>query len=79
VGTSRNNLAHTFTYFVKFEVLTTHYFESVILFKVDAMHMLVKTLCTCSCGMVLVMHVRMTRLPHDELVISKTILGREGI
>jgi hypothetical protein len=30
--------------------------------KVDAMHMLAKTLCTCSCGMVLMMHVRMTRL-----------------
>jgi hypothetical protein len=27
------------------------------------MHMLVKTLCTCSCGMVLMMHVRMTPLP----------------
>jgi hypothetical protein len=31
--------------------------------QVDAMHMLVKTLCSCSCGMVLMMHVRMTRLP----------------
>jgi hypothetical protein len=31
--------------------------------QVDAMHMLVKTLCTRSCGMVLTMHVRMTRLP----------------
>jgi uncharacterized membrane protein YesL len=59
----QNRPAHTFTYFVKFEVLTTPYFESAILFKVDAMHMLVKTLCTCSCGMVLMMHVRMIRLP----------------
>jgi hypothetical protein len=42
VGTSRNNLAHTFTYFTNFEVLTTRCFESAILFKVDAMHMLVR-------------------------------------
>jgi hypothetical protein len=33
-----------------------------MILKVDAMHMLVKTLCTCSCGMVLMMHVRTTRL-----------------
>jgi hypothetical protein len=59
----QNRLAHTLTYFVKFEVLTTPYFEGAILFKVDAMHMLVKTLCTCSCGTVLMMLVRMTRLP----------------
>jgi hypothetical protein len=31
--------------------------------QVDAMHMLVMTICTCSCCMVLMMHVRMTRLP----------------
>jgi hypothetical protein len=42
VGTSRNNLAHTFTYFANFEVLTIRCFESVTLFKVDAMHMLVQ-------------------------------------
>jgi hypothetical protein len=42
VGASRNNLAHTFSYFANFEVLTTHCFESAILFKVDAMHMLVR-------------------------------------
>jgi hypothetical protein len=41
VGTPRNNLAHTFTHFANFEVLTTRCFESVTLFKVDAMHMLV--------------------------------------
>jgi hypothetical protein len=41
-GISRNNLAHTFTYFANFEVLTTHCFGSAILFKVDAMHMLVR-------------------------------------
>jgi hypothetical protein len=33
VGTSKNNLAHTFTYFANFGVLTTHCFESAILFK----------------------------------------------
>jgi hypothetical protein len=42
VGTSRNNLAHTSTYFANFEVLTTRCFESVTLFKVCAMHMLVR-------------------------------------
>jgi hypothetical protein len=42
VGTSKNNLAHTFTYFANFEVLPTRCFESAILFKVDAMHMLVQ-------------------------------------
>jgi hypothetical protein len=40
--------------------------------------MLVKTLCTCSCGMVLMMHVRMTQLPNDELVTMRAIKGREG-
>jgi hypothetical protein len=55
VGTSRNSLAHTFTYFANFEVLTTRCFESVILFKLMQ--------CICLCGMVLMMHVRMTRLP----------------
>jgi hypothetical protein len=55
VGTSRNNLAHTFTYFANFEVLTTHCFESVILFK------LMQRICLC--GMVLMMHVGMIRLP----------------
>jgi hypothetical protein len=38
----QNRLAHTFTYFANFEVLTTHCFESALLFKVDAMHMLVR-------------------------------------
>jgi hypothetical protein len=42
VGTSRNNLAHTFTYSANFGVLTTRCFESATLFKVDAMHMLVQ-------------------------------------
>jgi hypothetical protein len=42
VGTSKNNLAHPFTYFANFEVLTTRCFESAALFKVDAMHMLVQ-------------------------------------
>jgi hypothetical protein len=55
VGTSRNNLAHTFTYFANFEVLTTCCFEGAILFKLMR--------CICWCGMVLMMHVRMTRLP----------------
>jgi hypothetical protein len=55
VGTSRNNLAHTFTYFANFEVLTTHCFESALLFNLMR--------CICWCGMVLMMHVRRTRLP----------------
>jgi hypothetical protein len=38
----QNGLAHTFTYFTNFEVLTTPFFESAILFKVDAMRMLVR-------------------------------------
>jgi hypothetical protein len=38
----QNRLAHTFPYFANFWVLTTHCFESAILFKVDAMHMLVR-------------------------------------
>jgi hypothetical protein len=54
VGISKNSLAHTFTGFANFEVLTIRYFESVTLFKFDAMHMLVQY--------VLMMHVRMTRL-----------------
>jgi hypothetical protein len=37
------------------------------------MRMLVKTLCTCSCGMVLMMHVRRLGYPYDELVISRAI------
>jgi hypothetical protein len=42
VGTSKNNLAHTFTYFANFGVLTTRCFESATLFKADAVHMLVQ-------------------------------------
>jgi hypothetical protein len=34
-----------------------------MILKVDVMHMLVKTLCTCSCGVVLMMHIRTTLLP----------------
>jgi hypothetical protein len=69
VGTSRNNLAHTFTYFANFEVLTTRCFESVTLFKFDAMHMLVQY--------VLLMHVRMTRLPIciDDLEMQSIVGG----
>jgi hypothetical protein len=37
-----------------------HY--DVIILKVGVMHMLMKTQCTCSCGMVFMMHVIMTRL-----------------
>jgi hypothetical protein len=39
------------------------FFWGAIILKVDATHMLVKTLCTCSYDMVLMMHVRMTWLP----------------
>jgi hypothetical protein len=42
VGTSKNSLAHIFTYFSNFEVLTTRCFESVTLFKFDTMHKLVR-------------------------------------
>jgi hypothetical protein len=38
----QNMLAHTFTYFANLGFWTTHCFESAILFKVDAMHMLVR-------------------------------------
>jgi hypothetical protein len=55
VETSRNNLAHTLTYFANFEVLTTRCFEGAILFKLMQ--------CVCFRSMVLMMHVRMTRLP----------------
>jgi hypothetical protein len=70
VGTSRNNLAHIFTYFTNFEVLTTRCFENATLFKFDAMHMLVQY------G--LMMHVRMARLPIciDDW---NAIISREGI
>jgi hypothetical protein len=51
----QNRLAHTFTHFAKFGVSTTHCFESAILFKLMR--------CICWCGMVLMMRVRMTRLP----------------
>jgi hypothetical protein len=51
----------------------------VKIFEVDAMNMLVKALCICSCGMVLMMHVRMTRLPYDELMTARAIKGREKI
>jgi hypothetical protein len=55
VGTSRNKLAHTFTYFANFEVLT------LVVLKVQYFSRLMQ--CICLCGMVLMMHVRMTRLP----------------
>jgi hypothetical protein len=78
VGTSKNNLAHTFTYFANFRGFDNLLFWKCHTFQVDAMHMLVKTLCTCSCGMVLMMHVRMTWLPicvND----CKAIKGRERV
>jgi hypothetical protein len=50
-----------------------------MIFKAGAMHMLVKALCTCLCSMVLMMHVRVIGYPYDELVIAKTIIGREWI
>jgi hypothetical protein len=40
----------------KFGVLSTHYFQGVIIFSKFMR-------CTCLCGMVLMMHVRTTRLP----------------
>jgi hypothetical protein len=58
----QNRLAHTFTYFA-ISGFDNSLFWKRNTFQVDAMHMLVNTLCTCSCGMVLMMHVRMTRLP----------------
>jgi hypothetical protein len=50
----------------------------VEIFKVDAMRMLVKALCICSCGMVLMMHVRRFGYTYDELVTARAIIGREG-
>jgi hypothetical protein len=55
VGTSKNNLAHTFTYFANFEVLT------LVVSKVQHFSRLMQ--CVCFCSMVLMMHVRMTWLP----------------
>jgi hypothetical protein len=52
-------------------------FWGAMILKVDAMHLLVKTLCTCSCGMVLMMHVGMTRLLIWWVVIARAIIGRE--
>jgi hypothetical protein len=48
-----------------------------MILKVDAMHMLVKTLCTCSCRMVLMMQVSPTRLPINKIVLARAITGRE--
>jgi hypothetical protein len=50
-----------------------------MLFKIDVMHMFMETRCICSGSMVPMMHVRMTRLPTNELVIEKTIAGWEGV
>jgi hypothetical protein len=55
VGTSKNNLAHTFTYFANFgfwqlTVLKVQYFSNW-------------TRCICLCSMVLMMRVKMARLP----------------
>jgi hypothetical protein len=55
VGTSRNNLAHIFTYFADFG------FWQLVVSKVQHPSKLMQ--CICLCGMVLMMHVRMTRLP----------------
>jgi hypothetical protein len=37
--------------------------------KVGVMHMIMKAWCTCSCGMVLMMHVSMIRSPMDWVTI----------
>jgi hypothetical protein len=47
--------------------------------KVCVMHMLVKTRCTCSCGMVLMMHVSTTGHPQNELVTGGTSTSWEGV
>jgi hypothetical protein len=51
----RNNLAHTFTYFENLG------FSQLIIFKVWKIPRLMRW--TCLCGIVLMMHIRMTRLP----------------
>jgi hypothetical protein len=56
VGTSKNNLAHTFTYFAIF----LRFWQLVVL-KVQYFSKLMQ--CICLCDMVLMMHVGMTRLP----------------
>jgi hypothetical protein len=70
VGTSKNNLAHTFTYFANFEVLT------LVVSKVQHFSSFMQ--CVCFCSMVLMMHVRTTRLP---ICVSdcKGNQSREGI
>jgi hypothetical protein len=75
----QNRLAHTFTYFAILGVLTTHCFESAILFK----------LMRCTCLWRHYAHARAVwcswctlewlGYPYDELVIPKAIIGREGI
>jgi hypothetical protein len=62
VGTSEQSCSH-FYLTCEFEVLTTCYMIVHLSLKVGGMHMLVMARCTCSCGMVLMMHARMTRLP----------------
>jgi hypothetical protein len=51
----RNRLAHSFTYFANLG------FWQLIVLKVQYFSKLMR--CICLCGMVLMMHVRMTRLP----------------
>jgi hypothetical protein len=38
-----------------------------MLFEIDVMHMFMETRCICSGSMVLMMHVRMTRLPTKRV------------
>jgi hypothetical protein len=62
VGTSEQSFSHSYLA-CQFEVLTTCYIIVHLNLKVGGMHMLVMARCTCSCGRVLMMHIRMTRLP----------------
>jgi hypothetical protein len=74
----QNNPAHTLLH-LRMRGVDNSLFLRCKNFQVDAMHMLVKTLCTCSCGMVLMMHVRMTWLPIWWVSDCKGNEGREGI
>jgi hypothetical protein len=62
VGTSKNNLAHLYLLCEIWGFDNSSFLRCENL-QVGAMLMLAKTLCTCLCGMVLMMLVRMTRLP----------------
>jgi hypothetical protein len=55
--------------------LSCHY--GAMLFKIDVMHMFMETRCMCSCSMMLMKHISMTRLPTKW--VERTITGWEEV